>query len=78
LTVPVQTTPSFSTGRASVITDNLLTGGNAGRSYDVTPDASRFLVLKEPLPTEITSDPPQLNVVLNCGEELRRLAPAKR
>ena len=41
--------------------------------YDVTPDGPRFVMLEE---MEHDLPPTQLNLVLNWGEELRRLAPA--
>ena len=45
----------------------------AGRTYDVSPDAKRFLMIKSASPTSATV--PQLVVVLNWFEELKRLAP---
>jgi serine/threonine-protein kinase len=49
--------------------------GNPGRTYDISPDGQRFLVIK---PTGDTnqSAAPQLVVVQNWLEELRRLVPA--
>ena len=48
-------------------------GGVApGRSYDVSPDGTRFLMLKEAAATAT-----QLVVVLNFFEELKRLVPVK-
>jgi hypothetical protein len=48
-----------------------------GRTYDVSPDAKRFLRIKI---SEGGSDsdivPPSLNVVRNWFEELKRLVPA--
>jgi Tol biopolymer transport system component len=53
------------------------TGGTTpGRYYDVSPDG-RFLVIRAST-TTATPSTSQLNVVLNWGEELERLAPAKR
>ena len=45
-----------------------------GRNYDVSPDGKRFLMVKEPA-TQATA--PQIVVVQNWFEELKRLAPAK-
>lgn len=42
-----------------------------GRSYDISPDGKRFLVLKDP-PSALQSIR-QLDVVLNWTEVLRRL-----
>jgi hypothetical protein len=46
------------------------TPGWWGRSYDVTADGSRFLLIKDSAP------PPHLVVVQHWDDELRRLAPA--
>ena len=43
-----------------------------GLSYDVTPDGTRFLVLKQPEQRPAT----QIHVVANWFEELKRLVPA--
>ena len=45
------------------------------RSYDVTPDGQRFLMVQvlEPLPEPAT----ELILVTNWFEELRRLVPAR-
>jgi hypothetical protein len=43
-------------------------GGSAGflgRTYDVSPDGRRFLMIKDAPPTGDTSTPPQLVIVLN-------------
>jgi hypothetical protein len=45
-----------------------------GRSYDLSPDGQRFLVLK---PAGETNAPPQLVVVQHFDEELKRLVPTK-
>jgi eukaryotic-like serine/threonine-protein kinase len=49
---------------------------NAGRTYDVAADGRRFLMIKSAAPAG-SSSAPQLVVVLNWGEELKRLVPAK-
>jgi eukaryotic-like serine/threonine-protein kinase len=46
---------------------------NYGRTYDVTSDGQRFLMIKKPQGTAAT---PSLIVVLNWSEELKRLVPA--
>jgi serine/threonine-protein kinase len=46
----------------------------AGRSYDVAPDGGRFLMIRS-LTATTDSSPPQLRVVLNWVEELKRLVP---
>ena len=52
--------------------------GAPGRNYDVSPDGRRFLVIQNATRADDKSSPLQLNVVLNWGEELKRLAPVKR
>jgi serine/threonine-protein kinase len=47
-----------------------------GRTYDVSPDGSRFLMIKNAASTT-DAPPPQLWVVLNWFEELKRLVPIK-
>jgi eukaryotic-like serine/threonine-protein kinase len=53
------------------------TGANSGRSYDVSPDGQRFLMIKEGEGSEKTAAPPTLIIVQHWGEELKRLVPAK-
>ena len=52
--------------------EQLLSPGNFP-NYDVSPDGQRFLMLKTP--TAAASAPPQIIVVQNWLEELRRLMP---
>ena len=53
-------------------------GGNQGRTYDVSPDGRRFLMIKTGGGTDAPAAPASITVVLNWFEELKRLAPAKR
>ena len=50
-------------------------GGFLGRTYDIAPDGQRFLMIKEGGDSDQTAAPPQLIVVQNWLEELKRLAP---
>ena len=54
------------------------TGGGAsgGRTYDVSPDGQRFLMIKAPA-TDAGAAPPALIVVQHWDEELKRLVPTK-
>ena len=52
-----------------------VTGGTLGRTYDVSPDGLRFLMLKAP-GTDASAAPTALIVVQHWDEELRRLVPA--
>ena len=61
---------------ATIVKEGYVTGlsGFPGRSYDVSSDGQRFLVLK-PV-SEPNAPPPQLVVVQHFDEELKRLVPA--
>jgi Tol biopolymer transport system component len=50
--------------------------GTSGRTYDVSPDGQRFLMIKAP-GTDASAAPPALIVVQHWDEELRRLVPTK-
>jgi serine/threonine-protein kinase len=49
-------------------------GGNGGRTYDMSPDGKRFLMVKEGAPDERAA-PHSLILVQNWFEELKRLVP---
>ena len=67
----VVTTPTMLLREGSLIT----LSGNPGRSYDVSPDGQRFLVLK---PGNVLNvPPPQLVVVEHFDALLKRMVPAK-
>jgi hypothetical protein len=48
--------------------------GNLGRSFDVSPDGLRLLMLKERA-DDPTHAPPHLAVIQHLDRELERLAP---
>ena len=77
MAVPIQPGPGFTRGNAAVVVDRAyFTGiGLLGRSYDVSPDGTRFLMIKDA--AAYTGTAPQLVVVLNFFEELKRLVPTK-
>jgi serine/threonine-protein kinase len=52
------------------------TGIGSGRSYDVSPDGQRFLMIKAP-GGETGATPPALIVVQHWEEELKRVVPTK-
>ena len=52
-------------------------GGNGGRTYDLSSDGQRFLMIKEGGGTDQTATPPQLIVVQHFDEELKRLVPTR-
>jgi serine/threonine-protein kinase len=50
--------------------------GTLGRTYDISPDGQRFLMIKPGL-GDRASAPSSITVVQNFGEELKRLVPTK-
>jgi serine/threonine-protein kinase len=48
-----------------------------GRTYDISSDGQRFLLIKEDGGSEQTAAPPQIIVVQHWTEELKRLVPIK-
>ena len=75
--VPIQPGSGFTRGNAAVVVDRayFTVIGLSGRTYDVSPDGTRFLRIKDAAAS--TGTAPQLVVVLNFFEELKRLVPAK-
>jgi len=78
MTVPVQTSPAFSAGNPARVFDTRYPTPNNGRTYDVSADGQRFLMIKGN-DTERTSGTPPANivVVLNWFEELKQRVPVK-
>jgi eukaryotic-like serine/threonine-protein kinase len=75
----VEPRSSFTAGRPTMLfSGRYYFGGgiNAGRTYDVSPDGRRFLMIKEGS-NDPNAAPPTINVVLNWLDELKRLVPAK-
>ena len=75
--VDVQTGPPFSFGKSAPLP---ITGAiqNIGspRNYDMTPDGKFIIILNAEQNQNTQSSTPQLNVVLNWVEELKRRVPA--
>ena len=75
MAVPVSTTPTFSAGTPHLLFEGPFRTDGPSRSYDVTPDGQRFLMVQEvQRPAARVS---QMVLVQNWGEELKRLAPTK-
>ena len=70
MSLPVATKPTFSTRSPTKLLDNVPVI-TPGRSYDVSPDGKRFLILKDG--PGASQSIRQLEVVLNWPEDLRRL-----
>jgi hypothetical protein len=54
----------------------LVAAGTAGRTYDVSPDGRRFLMIKAS-GTDAGAAPPAIIVVQHWDEELKRLVPIR-
>ena len=52
-------------------------GGNPGRTYDVSADGQRFLMIKQGGGPESSATPTSIVVVQHWVEELKRLVPTK-
>ncbi len=75
--VPVQTTGStFSAGNPAKVFDTKYAMPVTFRTYDVSPDGQRFLMIKDGT-TDGNAPLPSLVVVEHWFEELKRLLPAK-
>ena len=75
MAVPVKTGPSFSPGKQELLFDGPYLLSGPGRNYDVSSHGQRFLMIKLASgPGELDS-PPEIVVVLNWFEELKRLVP---
>ena len=69
--------PTFVLGARRELFDSTayVSAGTLGRTYDVSADGDRFLMIAQTGQSG-ESSAPQINVVLNWFEELKRLAPA--
>ena len=76
MTVSIQPGPTFVNGNPKrVLEGDYLGGGQMGRTYDVSVDAQRFLMIKGVAPADAAAAPPQIVVVQHWVEELKRLVP---
>ena len=72
--VPVVPGSSFTAGTPAVVVEGAYLAPYSGRMYDVSPDGRRFLLIKQSREDK-EPPPPQLIVVQNWVEELKRLLP---
>ena len=66
--VPVQTAPSFSAGTPTKLFDGPYFTGLASRTYDVSPDGQRFLMIKDNASGDQTSDAAECRCRLELGQ----------
>ena len=73
MAVGVQTEPSFAPGNAEVVFEGgyYARSSPIGRTYDISPDGERFLMIKE----SAGGDSTEFVVIINWFEELKRLVP---
>jgi hypothetical protein len=74
MAVPVETDPTFTAGTPAMVFEGDYLLGPGGRTYDVSPDGERFLMIK---PVESPAGEQKIVVVQNWFEELKRLAPTE-
>ena len=73
--VPIEAEGCFTFGNPEVVFEQTYFGNTfLGRTYDISPDGKRFLMIKQASPGGET-EPTQLILVLNWFEELKRLVP---
>jgi eukaryotic-like serine/threonine-protein kinase len=79
MAVAVRTSPTFAAGNPAKLFDGLRYHANiGGRTYDVSADGQRFLMIKDAATTDQTSSAPaSLVVVEHWFEELKARVPAK-
>jgi hypothetical protein len=78
MAVSVQPGSTLTFGTRHVVVDGPYLTPQTGRTYDVSGDDKRFLLIKDaPLTSSSAPPPSQLVVVLNWLEELKARVPAK-
>jgi Tol biopolymer transport system component len=68
---------TFHAGTPTTLVSTAYSTPDSNRSYDVSPDGQQFLVIKEGSTSDRSGDAPQIVVIQNWLEELKRLVPAK-
>jgi eukaryotic-like serine/threonine-protein kinase len=78
MAVPVRINGTFTFGNPSKLFDGRpYFTAPPGRTYDVSPDGQKFLMIKAVQTAEANSMPPQAVLILNWFEELKARVPAK-
>ncbi len=76
MAVPVQSAPAFGAGTPTKLFDTRYFAATNARTYDVSRDGQRFLMIKV-AGGDPTSTPTGIVVVLNWVEELKARVPTK-
>ena len=75
MSVPIQPGAGFVAGNPQLVVNGPYIAPNAGRTYDVSPNGDRFLMIKDAASSDKTSAPPSIIVVQGWFEELKRRVP---
>jgi serine/threonine-protein kinase len=75
MSVPIESGATLRAGTPQVIFQGQFAAPLTGRQYSVSPDGRRFLMIKD-VATAGNAPPPQIVVVQNWTEELKRRVPA--
>ena len=73
VTAPIVLKPTFSVGQSKRVFERQYLNGGA-RSYDISPDGRRFLMIKDIERTNIGDQPTHLVVVLNWLTKIQQAA----
>ena len=73
--VPVETEGDFGHGTPALLFQGAFFYQAPGRTYDVSPDGERFLMIKSGATTEEDAETNDVVMVENWFEELKRLVP---
>jgi serine/threonine-protein kinase len=75
MTVPIRIDKSFTAGNPAIVFEGSYAMPQGGRTYDVSPDGRRFLMIKEGAATDDDGSRAHIILVQNWTEELKRLVP---
>jgi eukaryotic-like serine/threonine-protein kinase len=75
ISVPIQAAPTFSAGTPTKLFGGRYAGSPFWRTYDVSPDGQRFLMIKD---NTAGDQPASMVVVLNWFEELKARVPVTK
>jgi serine/threonine-protein kinase len=75
--VAIHTGPTFSAGNPTKLFDGQYFAAPVGRTYDISPDGQRFLMIKAIATGDLASTSASIVVVINWLEELKAKVPVK-
>jgi serine/threonine protein kinase len=81
MAVRIDTSSTFKAEKPRILFQKMfVVGDSSGRTWDISPDGKRFLMIKQPVPTDAeaaVNGPRRMNIVINWLEELKRRVPVK-